>query len=86
MTGTAAQTSANEQDFTSSDSSNLSLTVKKPIYDGGLADAETSAALLVVERARIGLAQAEQAVLQEHFRPMSIWSRRVIVSFWKRPM
>ena len=65
VTGTAAQTSANEQDFTSSDSSNLSLTVKKPIYDGGLADAETSAALLVVERARIGLAQAEQAVLQE---------------------
>ena len=64
MTGTA-ETSANEQDFTSSDGSNLALTVKKPIYDGGLADAETVAALLVVERARIGLAQAEQSVLQE---------------------
>ena len=87
MTGTAAQTSANEQDFTGSDSSNLALTVKKPIYDGGLADAGNRC------RAACGRTGAYRACpgrtecpARGCYRPMSIWLRRVIVSFWKRPM
>lgn len=65
VTGSAVQSSTDDQDFTKADNAKVTLSVKQPLYDGGLANAETSAAMLNVTRARIGLAQAEQNVLRD---------------------
>ena len=65
VTGSAVQSSTNDQDFKKADNANVTLSVKKPLYDGGLATAETASAMLTVTRARIALLQAEQNVLHQ---------------------
>ena len=65
VTGSAVQSSTNDSSFNKADNANVTLSVKQPLYDGGVANAETRSTRLTIERARIALDQAEQGVLQE---------------------
>jgi outer membrane protein len=65
VSGESAQSSANDGDVDNTEQTDVILSVKKPLYDGGVAGAETHSAMLDIERARIRLQQVEQAVLQE---------------------
>lgn len=65
VSGSAVQSSTSDNDFRNADNANVTLSVKKPLYDGGVADAETQSVMLNIERARINLDQAEQKVLQD---------------------
>ena len=62
-TGTASQQSTNNSDFKKNDSASLTLTVKKPVYDGGLADAKQDDAGLRLDIARTTLKKTEQSVI-----------------------
>ena len=64
VSGASSETSTNDSDFTEANNSSLSVTLKKPLYDGGIADAELLVRQLAVERARTNLDLEEQAVLQ----------------------
>ena len=63
VSGASSETSTNDSDFTEANNSSLSVTLKKPLYDGGIADAELLVRQLAVERARTNLDLEEQAVL-----------------------
>jgi len=62
-TGTASQQSTSDSDFNKNDSASLTLTVKKPVYDGGLADAKQDDAGLRLDMARTTLKKTEQGVI-----------------------
>lgn len=62
-TGTASQQSTSDNDFNKNDSASLTVTVKKPIYDGGLADAKQEDAQLRLDIARTTLKKSEQGVI-----------------------
>ncbi|XDZ66892.1 TolC family protein [Alphaproteobacteria bacterium LSUCC0684] len=64
-TGTASQQSTSDADFKKNDSANLTVTMTKPLYDGGLADAREGNAGLLLDIARTSLGKAEQRVLLE---------------------
>ena len=65
VSGSASETSSNQETFEDSNVTTTSLTIKKPIYDGGVASAREKVARLTVTQAEVGLALEEQAVLLE---------------------
>ena len=63
LTGSRAETSTKDEDFVDSDTGTASLTLKKPLYDGGIAGAQESINELAVDQARTELRLEEQNVL-----------------------
>lgn len=60
LSGVSTSASTNDSDFSEYDTSSVSVMLKKPLYDGGIADAEVVIKQLAVDEASLRLDLAEQ--------------------------